>query len=176
MSQEQVVRQVDSVSLELSPLRATPEDFYLSRHALRCTPGTLTHYRYSAGKWVEWLACQGLMDPKHVIAAHARDWLGQQTDRLKDTSLHARGQGVRTFVRFLHTDGHMPELVKFAMPRLEKRRLPSLASPSPLEALVPCSPDTGNRPALRVSVSRLSGARVVLVPFRLRGRQHTSRG
>jgi len=110
-----------------SSLQEALEDFYLSRRGTRCTPSTLQHYRYSAGIFVTWLQARGVTDPKDVRASHVYEWLAQDADRLKDTALHARARGVKTFLRFLHFDRKvMPELVRFKMPRLEKRRLPCL--------------------------------------------------
>ena len=127
MPRDHLPRQVaTAVNLRILPLAQAFDDFLLSRRAMRCTPGTLQHYRFSAGKFVEWLARHGVTDAPSIVPAHVREWLAEDADRLKDTSLHARARGVRTFVRFLHAEGYAPALVTFAMPRLERKRLPCL--------------------------------------------------
>ena len=125
MSQRQLLGQV-GIGLQLSPLDTAYQDFLLSRQAMPCTDATMQHYRYTAGVFVTWLQLQGVTDPKGVTAGHVRQWQAENAGRLKDTSQHARARGVRTFLRFLHTEGTVPTLVKVQMPRLEKRRLPCL--------------------------------------------------
>ena len=125
MSQEHLLRQVE-VGLQLSPLDTAYQGFLLSRQAMPCTDATMQHYRYTAGVFVTWLQRHGITDPKDITAAHVREWLAENAGRLKDTSLHARARGVRTFLRFLYAEGEVPTLVKVQMPRLEKRRLPCL--------------------------------------------------
>jgi site-specific recombinase XerD len=93
---------------------------------MRCGDSTLTHYRYWAGRFVEWLACRRVTEAPAIAAAHVREWLAEDADRLMATSLHARARGVRTLVRFLHAEGYAPTLITFKMPRLEKKRLPCL--------------------------------------------------
>ncbi|MGA2820291.1 MAG: tyrosine-type recombinase/integrase [Anaerolineales bacterium] len=125
MSQRTLASTV-SIGLQVSPLDTAYQDFVLSRQAMPCTDATMQHYRFTAGVFVTWLQLQGVTDPKDVTAGHVRQWQAENADRLKDTSQHARARGVRTFLRFLHTEGTLPTLVKVQMPRLEKRRLPCL--------------------------------------------------
>lgn len=66
-----------------------------------------------------------MIEPGGITAGHVREWLGQDANRLKDTSLHARARGMRTFLRFLASEYSTPK-VEFAMPRLERRRLPCM--------------------------------------------------
>jgi integrase/recombinase XerD len=112
--------------LAVSPLDAAYEDFVLSRKAMRCTPSTLDHYRYSAGAFVAWLQQHNVTKPEELMSSHVREWLAENAPRLKDTSLHARARGVRTFVRFLLAEAYISQPVRFKMPRLERKRLPFL--------------------------------------------------
>lgn len=100
---------------ELSPLQTAFEDFGLSRQAMHCTPATLEFYRYSAGAFLSWLQARGIDDPKAVAVGHVREWLAEAEKRgLKDTSLLARAKGVRTFLKFLHGEGYIPQVITFA--------------------------------------------------------------
>jgi site-specific recombinase XerD len=105
---------------------------------MRCGDSTLTHYRYWAGRFVEWLACRGVTEAPAIAAAHVREWLAEDADRLMATSLHARARGVRTLVRFLHAEGYAPTLITFKMPRLEKKRLPCLDAEGVRRVLAAC--------------------------------------
>ena len=44
----------------VSPLTACLQAFLLDREASRCTPKTLTHYRYTVGSFVTWLQEHGI--------------------------------------------------------------------------------------------------------------------
>jgi integrase len=92
---------------------------------MRCTPATLDFYHYSAGRFVSWLEEKGHTQPAEVAALHVREYLALSAG-LKDTTLHAKARGVKTLLRFWHGEGYIPEAIHFAMPRLEKKRLPFL--------------------------------------------------
>jgi site-specific recombinase XerD len=110
-------------------LRTALEDFYLSRRALRLSPATLEHYRYTAGEFVTWLESQGVSSLSDVRALHVRAWLAAVSERgVKDTTLHAKARGVKTLLRFWHSEGYIPQAIVFAMPKLEKKRLPFLGA------------------------------------------------
>jgi site-specific recombinase XerD len=115
-----------NVTLATSPIRQAFDDFLLSREAMRCTPATLEHYRYSAGAFITWLELQNVTHPEEVKPAHVREWLAGMP-KAKDTTLHAKARGVRTMLRFWYTEKYLSEAVTFQMPRLEKKRLPYLS-------------------------------------------------
>src|SRR5215208_2247785 len=46
-------------SLASVALRDAYTDFYLSRQAMNCTPSTLAFYKYTAGKFLEWIESCG---------------------------------------------------------------------------------------------------------------------
>ncbi|MGA2111669.1 MAG: hypothetical protein ABSG98_05910 [Anaerolineales bacterium] len=145
-----MLRQVESVNLELSPLQTALEDFYLRRRAMRWTPSTLTYYWYSAGTFVTWLQLRNFTDPKEVAAARVRKGIGPQADRLKDMSLHARARGGRTFVRFLHDKGYMhgARQVRHAPPREAAPALSGALGGPPDSGRLRC-PEEGDRLAVR---------------------------
>ncbi len=76
--------------------------------------------------FVAWLGRRGIKDQKDITAGDVREWLAENAGRLKDTSLHARTRGVRTFLGFLHEEGTIPAPVQVQMPRLVHKRLPCL--------------------------------------------------
>jgi integrase/recombinase XerD len=58
---------------------------------------------------------------------------------VKDTTLHAKARGVKTLLRFWHSEGYIPQAIGFAMPELEKKRLPFLDLEEFRAALKACS-------------------------------------
>jgi site-specific recombinase XerD len=102
-------------------------DFFLSRQAMNCTPATMQFYRHTAGAFLAWIENQGITDPAQITPRHVRAYLAELIGRgLKDTTLHAHARAIKTLLRFWHAEKYIPEIVLFAMPRLEKKRLPVL--------------------------------------------------
>jgi site-specific recombinase XerD len=104
-------------------------DFMLSRQAMNCTPATLEFYKYTAGVFLAWIEKQGVTRPEEVTARYVRQYLSELIGSgKKDTTLHANARAIRTLVRFWHAEGYIPNLVKFEMPKLFKKRLPVLTA------------------------------------------------
>ena len=104
-------------------------DFILSRQAINCTPATLDFYRNTAGAFLSWIEKQGVTRPEEVTARFICQYLSELVSSgKKDTTLHAHARAIRTLVRFWHSEGYMPQLVKFEMPKLAKKRLPVLTA------------------------------------------------
>jgi site-specific recombinase XerD len=96
---------------------------------MNCTPATLEFYRHTAGAFLSWIEHMGVTDPQEVTARHVRQYLaGLIASGRKDTTLHANARAIRTLLRFWHSEGYTASLVKFDMPRLEKKRLPVLTA------------------------------------------------
>jgi site-specific recombinase XerD len=138
------------LTLSVTPIREALEDFLLSREAMRCTPATLEFYKYSAGAFVAWLELQGVTRPDEVKAAHVREWLAGMP-AAKDTTLHARARGARAMLRFWLAEKYLPGAVTFAMPRLEKKRLPYLA-PEQFRKVLKAAPTARDRAILLLLV------------------------
>src|SRR5688572_26725552 len=99
-------------------------DFTLSRQAMNCSPFTLRFYRFTAGAFVTWIENQGLTGPEQVTARYVRQYLAMLADRgLQDTTLHDYARAIRTLLRFWHAEKYIPEIIKFDMPKLAKKRL-----------------------------------------------------
>lgn len=108
------------------------EDFILSRESLRCTPATMEFYRYTAGKFVEWLA------DRAPTAQLVRQYLAKLIDSgKKDTTVHDHARAIRTLLRFMAEEGYC-EPVKFEMPKLDKKRLSVLTADELKRAIDAC--------------------------------------
>lgn len=104
-------------------------DFILSRQAMNCTSVTMRFYRFTAGKFLEWIDQQNVTDPAEVTARHVRQFLAELAGRgLKDTTVHEYARAIRTLLKFWHAEGYIPQPVTFEMPRLAKKRLPILTA------------------------------------------------
>ena len=104
-------------------------DFILSRQAMNCTPATLEFYKHSAGAFLSWVEERGVTDPQEVTERYVRQYLAQLLNAgRKDTTLHANARAIRTLLRFWYAENYIPQLIKFDMPRLEKKRLPVLTA------------------------------------------------
>jgi len=104
-------------------------DFILSRQAMNCTPATLEFYKHTAGAFLAWVEERGVTDPQEVTARYVRQYLAQLLNAgRKDTTLHANARAIRTLLRFWYAENYIPALVRFDMPRLEKKRLPVLTA------------------------------------------------
>jgi site-specific recombinase XerD len=103
--------------------------FILSRQAMNCTPATLDFYKYTAGVFLAWIGKQGVTSPEEVTARYVRQFLAELLGRgKKDTTLHGNARAIRTLMRFWHAEGYTPNLIKFDMPKLSKKRLPVLTA------------------------------------------------
>ncbi|MGI6367895.1 MAG: tyrosine-type recombinase/integrase [Anaerolineae bacterium] len=108
----------------VSTLQSVFDAFLLSREAMRCTPKTLVHYRYTCQSFVRFLQEQGIDSPAAITPQHVRAYLvSLQRRGLKDTTQHAHARGIKTWLRWLEDEGDIPRnpMAKVAMPRLEQR-------------------------------------------------------
>ncbi len=78
---------------------------------------------------MQWIESQNVTGPDQVTARHVRQFIAELTSRgLQDTTVHDYARAVRTLLRFWHAEGYTPQLVKFDMPKLAKKRLLVLAA------------------------------------------------
>jgi site-specific recombinase XerD len=99
-------------------------DFILSRQAMLCKPTTLRFYRFTAGKFVEWLKANSVNAPDEIAARHVRAYLAElDGNGLSDSYIHGHARAIRTLIRFLHKEKYIPELITFEMPSIDKKRL-----------------------------------------------------
>lgn len=115
-------------------------DFILSRQAMNCTPVTMSFYRFTAGKFLEWIANQNVTSPDQVTARHVRQFIAELAGRgLQDTTVHGYARAIRTLLRFWYTENYIPQPVRFDMPRLGKKRLPVLTADELKEIVKACN-------------------------------------
>ncbi len=120
------------------PLAAAYDAFILSREAMRCTPKTLEHYRYTAGVFVAWLQERGVNDAADIKPAHVRAYLVDLQKRgLKDTTQHAHARGIRAWLNWLVQEGDLERspMQRVAMPRLQAR-MPAPFTPDEVQTLL----------------------------------------
>ncbi len=104
-------------------------DFMLSRQAMQCSPATLQFYRYTAGAFLDTLQDRGVTSPAQITARQVWEYLAALVGNGKaDTTVHDHARAIKTLLRFWHAEGYLPAPVVFAMPRLQKKRLPVLTA------------------------------------------------
>jgi site-specific recombinase XerD len=116
-------------SLASVALRDAYTDFILSRQAMNCTPSTLAFYRYTAGKFLEWIEQRGVTSPEQVTARYVREYIAELVSLgRKDTTVWDHARAVKTMLLFWHAENYIPAPVRFDMPKLAKKRLPVLTA------------------------------------------------
>ena len=99
-------------------------DFILSRQSMLCTSQTLRFYRFTLGKFIDYLHNQGLTKPTEITSKHVRAFLASYAERgCKDSYIHTYARSTRTLLRFMHNDGYISKQISFEMPKIGKKRL-----------------------------------------------------
>lgn len=136
-------------------------DFELSRKALQVTKATLEFYHHTAGKFLSWAETQGATEPSQVNASLVRQFLSKLSDEnKKDTTIHDHARAIRTLLRFWAEEGYCKP-VKFDMPRVAKRRLPTLTAEELTKAINSCTSKRDKALLLFLADSGLRRAEVV---------------
>jgi len=116
-------------SLAYFALQDANSDFILSRKGMQCTPTTLDFYMHTAGIFPICLEGQGVTSPEEVTARYVRQYLAELSDKGRaDNTVRHHARAIRMLVFFWHEEGYIPEPVKFAMPKVDKKRLPVLSA------------------------------------------------
>jgi integrase/recombinase XerD len=112
----------------------------LSRQAMNCTASTMAFYRYTAGKFLEWIEQRDVTAPHEVTARHVREYIAELIGRgRKDTTAWDHARAIKTMLHFWHVEGYTPTLVKFDLPKLAAKRLPVLTVEQLREIVKVCS-------------------------------------
>ncbi len=99
-------------------------DFILSRQAMLCSPSTLRFYSFTAGKFMQWLEQNGILKPEEITTHHIHAYLaGLVEKKLSDWYINGHARVIKTLIRFFHEEKYIPELIKFKMPSVAKKRL-----------------------------------------------------
>jgi integrase/recombinase XerC len=134
------------VNKSRSSLESSLEEFLLSREAERCTPKTMTHYRYTVGHFLEWLTTtQHVTTLADIRPTHIRAYLVDLQRRgLKDTTQHAHARGIRCWLNWLVEEGELEAspMRRVAMPRLEARIPAPFSTEDVRRLLAACDRDT----------------------------------
>jgi integrase/recombinase XerD len=100
------------------------DDFILSRQAMMCTPRTIAWYEFNLNKILTWFEGQGVDSPQAITSRHVRLLLGEMISKgYSDGYVHAYARVMRTFIRFMHKEKYIDELVSFDMPKLAQKQL-----------------------------------------------------
>jgi integrase/recombinase XerD len=114
-------------SLASADLHDAYTDFMLSRQATQCTKATLEWYSFTAGRFVQWVAGQGVASPQDITARHVRQYLTNLEGKSSNT-IHGNARAIRTLLIFMHSEGYISQPVKFDMPKLIQKRLSCLTA------------------------------------------------
>lgn len=141
-------------------------DFILSRQAMQCSPATLEFYKHTAGVFLNWVESQGVTSPEQVDARLVRQYLAELAGRGKaDKTLHAHARAIRTLLRFWYAEKYIPALVTFAMPRVEKKRLPCLTADQLSAVLAACRNSRDKALILFMADSGLRRAEIIALTW-----------
>jgi site-specific recombinase XerD len=111
-------------------------DFMLSRQAMLCKESTLEFYKFTAGKFIEWV---DVPSPKDLTSRHVRAYLAMLAKRdLSDTTIHCHARATRTLVRFLYAENYIESPITFSMPVLSIKKLPVLSADEVRQVLEAC--------------------------------------
>ncbi len=139
MSTQTVAKENRTLAFSFA-LRDAYTDFMLSRQAMRVTPATVQFYKYTAGFFLTWLESQSLQSPQEVTARHVRAYLAELIAReLTDNTVNCHARAIRTMLKFWYAENYMKDVVKFEMPKVEKKRLPVLTADQVSTVLQACA-------------------------------------
>jgi len=114
-------------------------DFILSRQAARRSENTIKFYQFTAGLFVRWLEGQGVVSAAETSARHVRSYLADLAGQGKsDGTLADHARGIRVMVRFWMAEGYLPAAVVFEIPKVAKKRLPTLDADSLARVIATC--------------------------------------
>lgn len=133
--------------------------YILDAQSRNYSPRTVDFYRWRVGKFITWLAEQGVDTVTAVNAAHIRTYLAQRADQVSATTIHTEARAIRAFLNFCVAEqwiehsplraGMMPRRPRLVRPALTEAQVRSLLKrSSPQEAaIILLLLDTGLRAA-----------------------------
>jgi site-specific recombinase XerD len=105
-------------------IRESYIDFILSRKSALLSPSTIEFYKYTAGKFVDFLIGNDILEPTQVTSINVRAYLSEVTSRgVSDSTVHAHARGTRAFLSFLREEGYISTPIKVKLPRVAKKRI-----------------------------------------------------
>lgn len=115
-------------------------DFILSRQAMGCSQSTLDFYKYTTGKFLKWVEEQSITKPDEITARYVRAYLAELKNQKKsDWTINDNARAIRTLLKFFQNEKYIPEIVKFEIPKIAKKRLPCLSADELKKVIEACS-------------------------------------
>lgn len=121
---------VDSAPDDSLLIRHALEDFNLFNRAARLSQRTQEFYRCQLRPFLLWCADVDVHAVQRIMPAHLRAYIVHLQNRnLSDYTVHAAARAIRAFLNFCVRKDYLPSspMAKVAMPRIDKRTLPSLS-------------------------------------------------
>jgi site-specific recombinase XerD len=111
----------------------------VSRQAMLCSPGTIRFYHFTAGKFLQYIENQNVVEPYEVTARHVRFYLSKLANKgLSDSYIHGHARAIRTLLKFWFQEKYIPEPIVFTMPAMSRKRLPVLSADEVKIVLAAC--------------------------------------
>lgn len=134
------VNQKTALNLSAVALLDAYTDFILSRQAALCAQNTIDFYTRTAGFFVQWLAGQSVQSADETTARHVRAYLAELAGRGRsDGTLADYARGIRVMVRFWYAEGYLSAPLVVKIPKVAKKRLPTLDADSLARVINACS-------------------------------------
>lgn len=162
MSSGKEVKRESALDLAAVALLDAWTDFVLSRQAALLSEHTIKFYQYTAGKFVGWLQSQSVLSPAEVTARHVRAYLAELAGRGKaDRTIADHARGIRVMVRFWLAEGYLPAAITITIPKVPKKRLPTLDAESLAAVLAACHTPRNKALVMFLADSGLREAEVI---------------
>ncbi len=121
-------------------LRDAYTDFILSRQAMNATEATLAFYKFTVGRFLEWVELRGITSPEEITARYVREFIAEQVAKGNaDTTVWNYARAIKTMFLFWHQEGYLPAMVRFDLPKKAKKRLPVLNAEQLQQLLKVCN-------------------------------------
>jgi integrase/recombinase XerC len=118
---------IQPMALSSATLQDGYVDFILSREAMLCAENTIKYYRATCEKFIRWLEAQGISWTSELTVHHIREYLALLARSGKsDRTVFDYAGAIRAMIRFLHAEGYLPTPLTFKMPKVAKKRQPTL--------------------------------------------------
>ncbi len=117
------------------------DDFILSRKAMRCSKDTLSFYRYTAKRFIIWAEQNHhVSEPHEIKASLVRSFLAMLIDQGKsDWTINDNARAIHALLSFWYAEEYIPISIVFKMPKVAKKRLPSLTANQLRDILKVCN-------------------------------------
>jgi integrase len=139
------------------------DNFILSRQAMRVSPATIAFYHYTARNFIIWAEQKdGITTPPQININEVRAFLAELGGRTNsDWTLNDYARGIRTLLRFWHSEGVIPQPITFGMPKVRKKKMLSLNSDELRQLISDCDTPREKAIILLLADSGLRRAEVI---------------